>query len=92
MRWEQLDLVSGTWTTRKGIKVMLIPSAVEILTRRRIAVEQNNPWVFPTDSKASKKCGHMNFPNRPFLRLLLHFGVTNETARQISGTKGIPKF
>jgi integrase len=88
MRWQDVDLASGTWRipatefkTRRASTVVLSPQSLEILLRRRKQIESE--FVFPSHGKS----GHLAEPKAAWDRQMKRAGLVNLTPHDLRRTR-----
>lgn len=89
MAWEHLDLAGAVWRipgreskNKHRLQVVLSPPALEILNRRRQAVQ--GPFVFP----ARGKSGHIQEPKKPWRDILTRAGLKDLRIHDLRRTMG----
>ena len=87
MRWEDISVERTVWRipeTKSGepVTVPLVTEAMEILTRRKGAID--SPFVFPSHGKS----GHLIEPNPAWQRLISRAGIADLRMHDLRRTFG----
>ena len=89
MRWEELNWDHHLWRipkTKSGLAVVvhLCPPAVDVLSGRLAARQEDCPWVFPGHGRT----GHLQDPRRSWRRVLKRSEVKGLTLHDLRRTFG----
>jgi integrase len=91
LQWSELDLSAGVWLlpglrskNKRENLVPLLPSAVEMLRRRR--QENNGKYVFPGPRTPLMKDEHLSRPLKNICRRLLRIGLASFTTHDLRRT------
>lgn len=93
MRWEEIDFSRATWTVseeksknNEALTIILPPSVIEILQRRKSESISNNPHVFQSPRKSST--GHVVEPKSAWRRILLESKLSDVRIHDLRRTLG----
>jgi integrase len=93
MEWSEIRWQRMTWEVSpeksksgKAMDIVLVPSVLEILQRRKDDPSAHPKWIFPSPTKS--KSGHLANPWKSFQKVLGHAGLTDIRLHDLRRTLG----